>query len=110
MIRESRSPGRTARRCAACLTFDMDADSLIHVDYPTDGNNRVSAISWLRYGPTVAVPRIVETYRRLGIRQTFFTPAWCMEQYPEAVETILAGGNEIAHHSYIHENPLEQTA
>lgn len=96
-------------KCAACLTFDMDADSLIHVDYPNDGNRRISSISMLRYGPTVAVPRIVETYRRLGIRQTFFIPAWCIEQYPDAVELILRGGHEIAHHSYIHENPLEQT-
>jgi peptidoglycan/xylan/chitin deacetylase (PgdA/CDA1 family) len=102
-------PWPNGARLAACITFDMDADSLIHLDHPGDGNNRVSAISWLRYGPTVAIPRIVETYRRLGIRQTFFTPAWCMEQYPEAIETILAGGNEIAHHSYIHENPLDQT-
>ncbi|QND64535.1 polysaccharide deacetylase [Mesorhizobium loti] len=96
-------------RCAACLTFDMDADSLIHVDYPNDGDRRVSAISMLRYGPQVAVPRIVETYRQLGITQTFFIPAWCIEQYPQAVEAILEGGHEIAHHSYIHENPLEQT-
>jgi peptidoglycan/xylan/chitin deacetylase (PgdA/CDA1 family) len=96
-------------KCAACLTFDMDADSLVHIEYPNDGNRRVSAISMLRYGPRVAVPRIVESYRQLGIRQTFFIPAWCIEQYPEAVETILKGGHEVAHHSYIHENPLEQT-
>jgi len=96
-------------KCAACLTFDMDADSLIHLDYPEDGNNRVSPISMLRYGPTVAVPRIVETYRRLGIRQTFFIPAWCIEQYPAAVEAILEGGSEIGHHSYIHENPCDQS-
>lgn len=96
-------------KCAACLTFDVDADSLIHLDYPEDGNNRVSPISMLRYGPTVAIPRIVETYRQLGIRQTFFVPAWCIEQYPSAVETILEGGNEIGHHSYIHENPCDQT-
>ncbi|WP_181702108.1 polysaccharide deacetylase family protein [Chthonobacter albigriseus] len=102
-------PWPNGARCAACLTFDMDADSLIHLDFPTSGHERVSAISWLRYGPTVAIPRIVETYRRLGIRQTFFVPAWCMEQYPDAVETILKDGNEIGHHSYIHENPVEQT-
>jgi peptidoglycan-N-acetylglucosamine deacetylase len=96
-------------KCAACLTFDMDADSLIHVDYPRDGNRRVAAISMLRYGPLIAIPRIVDTYERLGIKQTFFIPAWCIEQYPGAVETILRGGHEIAHHSYIHENPLEQT-
>jgi peptidoglycan-N-acetylglucosamine deacetylase len=96
-------------KCAACLTFDMDADSLIHVDYPRDGNRRVAAISMLRYGPLIAIPRIVDTYEQLGIKQTFFIPAWCIEQYPQAVETILRGGHEIAHHSYIHENPLEQT-
>ena len=96
-------------RCAACLTFDMDADSLIHVEFPDNGNNRVSPISMLRYGPTVAVPRIVQTYRELGIRQTFFIPAWCIEQYPQAVEAILAGGHEVAHHSYMHENPCEQS-
>jgi peptidoglycan-N-acetylglucosamine deacetylase len=96
-------------KCACCLTFDMDADSLIHIEYPNDGNRRVSAISMLRYGPKVAVPRIVESYRQLGIKQTFFIPAWCIEQYPDAVEAILKGGHEIAHHSYIHENPLEQT-
>lgn len=96
-------------RCACCLTFDMDADSLIHHDYPNDGFRRVSAISMLRYGPMVAVPRIVETYKRLGIRQTFFVPAWCVEQYPSAVEAMLEGGNELAHHGYIHENPQQQT-
>jgi peptidoglycan/xylan/chitin deacetylase (PgdA/CDA1 family) len=96
-------------KCACCLTFDMDADSLIHVDHPNDGNRRVSAISMLRYGPEIAVPRIVNTYLELGIRQTFFVPAWCIEQHPKAVEKILEGGNEIAHHSYIHENPLDQT-
>ena len=96
-------------KCAGCVTFDMDADSLIHLDFPEDGNRRVSAISMLRYGPDVAVPRIVETYKRLGLRQTFFIPAWCIEQYPKAIEAILDGGNELAHHGYIHENPVKQT-
>ena len=49
--------------------------------------------------------RIVETYRRLEIRQTFFVPAWCIEQYPQAVEAMVAGGHEVGHHGYIHENP-----
>ena len=48
----------------------------------------VSATSMLRYGPEVAIPRILETYRRLEIRQTFFIPAWCAETHPKAVEAI----------------------
>jgi len=94
-------------KCAACVTFDMDADSLVHIAHPTDGHSRVSAISMLQYGPQVAIPRIVESYRQLGIRQTFFIPAWCIEQYPQAIEAILKGGHEIAHHGFLHEHPRE---
>ncbi len=99
-------PWPNGARCACSLTFDMDADSLMHLEHPKDGYRRVSGISMLRYGPNVAVPRIVETYRRLGLRQTFFVPAWCIEQYPRAVDAMLDGGHEVAHHGYIHENPI----
>lgn len=98
-------PWPNGARCAAAITFDVDADSLIHVAKPVDGFDRLAPITMGRYGPTVAVPRILETYRRLGLRQSFFMPAWCMETYPETVEAILAGGHEIGHHSYLHENP-----
>ena len=98
-------PWPDGAKCAVCLTFDMDADSILHLEHPADSRSRVSAISMLRYGPEVAVPRIVESYRQLGIRQTFFVPAWCIEQYPEAVEAMVAGGHEVGHHGYIHENP-----
>ncbi len=102
-------PWPDGAKCACCVTFDMDADSLIHLDHPEGGHTRASGISMLQYGPDIAIPRIVETYRRLGISQTFFIPAWCMEQYPQAVEVILAGGHEIGHHGYIHENPQTQS-
>lgn len=61
----------------------------------------------LKYGPEVAIPRIVDTYDALGIKQTFFIPAWCVENYPKAVETILKGGHEIGQHGYLHEHPSE---
>ena len=92
-------------RCACAITFDIDTGSLIHIARPTDGLDRLSAITMGRYGPTVAVPRILETYRRLGLQQTFFMPASCMETYPETVEAILAAGHDIGHHSYLRENP-----
>ncbi len=102
-------PWPNGAKVACCLTFDMDSDSLIHLDHPTDGFKRTSAISMLQYGPQVAIPRILETYKRLGIKQTFFIPAWCMEQYPETVEQILMGGHEIGQHGYLHENPVPQS-
>jgi peptidoglycan/xylan/chitin deacetylase (PgdA/CDA1 family) len=85
----------------------MDTDSLIHLEHPSDGYRRVSGLSMLKYGPEVAVPRILEAYKQLDIQQTFFVPAWCIENYPAAVKAMVDGGHEVAHHGYLHENPLD---
>ena len=100
-------PWPNGARCACVISFDMDADSLIHIARPNDSYDRLYPISMGRYGPQVAVPRILETYRRLGIKQSFFIPGWCIETYPDAVEAILAGGHEIGHHGYLHEDPID---
>ena len=92
-------------KCAVAITFDMDADSILHLDYPDNAINKISALSMLRYGPEVAIPRILETYKQFDIQQTFFVPAWCIENYPSAVKAIVDGGHEVAHHGYIHEYP-----
>jgi peptidoglycan/xylan/chitin deacetylase (PgdA/CDA1 family) len=69
-------------RCAVNFSFDMDAESLLHIYFSDTAHNRVAMASRLRYGPEVAVPRIVDALRRLDLRQTFFIPGWCVEQYP----------------------------
>ena len=98
-------PWPNGARCAVAFTFDMDADSILHLAHHSSADTRVAALSMLRYGPEVAVPRLVDLYEQFGMRQTFFLPAWCMERYPAAVEVILKGGHEIAHHGYLHEHP-----
>jgi peptidoglycan/xylan/chitin deacetylase (PgdA/CDA1 family) len=100
-------PWPNGAQCACAITFDVDADSLIHIARPKDSFNRLYPITMGRYGPTVGVPRILDTYRRLGLKQSFFIPAWTMEHYPEAVDAILKEGHEIGHHGYIHEDPTE---
>lgn len=99
-------PWPNGAKCACCISFDMDADSLIHIARPEDSYNRLYPITMGRYGPTVAVPRILETYARFNIKQSFFIPGWCLEHYPDAVEEILKGGHEIGHHGWIHEDPI----
>jgi hypothetical protein len=99
-------PWPDGKRLAASITFDIDADSLIRNARPEDGHLRLAPVSMGRYGPTVAVPRILDTYQRLGLRQTFFMPGWVMEAYPATVEAILKGGHEIGHHSWRHEDPM----
>lgn len=104
---ENPIPWPGGARCAVAITFDMDADSFLHLHRPQDSYRRISTISTLQYGPKVGVPRILQSYRELGLKQTFFVPAWCIEQYPQAVEAMVADGHEIGHHGYIHEHMNE---
>lgn len=97
-------PWPNGAKCAVAYTFDMDADSILHLHHHETADTKVAAMSALRYGPDVAVPRILRLYKEFDMRQTFFLPAWCMERYPLAVEQILEDGHEVAHHHYLHEN------
>jgi len=98
-------PWPNGARCAACFSFDMDAESLLHLYHRDSAPNAVALSSALRYGPTVAVPRLIEIWRRYDIRQTVFVPGWCVEAYPRAVEALAAAGHELGHHGYLHEKP-----
>lgn len=92
-------------KCAVAFTFDMDADSFLHLGRPHDSYRRIAVTSELRFGPLEGVPRILDLYRKYDFKQSFFIPAWCIEQYPQVIESILKDGHEIGHHGFIHEHP-----
>jgi peptidoglycan/xylan/chitin deacetylase (PgdA/CDA1 family) len=100
-------------RCAVAITFDVDSDSFVHIAEPERAHRLVCTTSWTRYDD-IAIPRLVEIFRRFDMHQTFFFPAWCMERYPHLVETVLGGGHEVGLHGYLHELantlPLEREA
>ena len=102
-------PWPNGAKCAVAFTFDMDADSILHLAHHKDATNLVATMSMLQYGPRVAMPRILALFREFNIKQTFFIPAWCIEQYPDVVAATLADGHEIGHHGYLHEHPDELT-
>lgn len=102
-------PWPNGARCAVAFTFDMDAESLLHIYLGDTAHNRIALSSMLRYGPEVAVPRIVAAFKAFDLRQTFFVPGWCLERYPRAIQLLLENGHEIAHHGYIHEKPNQLT-
>ncbi|WP_337182451.1 polysaccharide deacetylase family protein [Shinella sp.] len=85
-------------RCAVCFAFDLDAESLLHLYYPDDSMRRITLSSALRYGPRIAIPRLIRIFEHYGIKQTVYVPGWCVETYPEAVEQLAAAGHEIGHH------------
>ncbi|MEQ8665447.1 MAG: polysaccharide deacetylase [Rhodospirillales bacterium] len=102
-------PWPDGARCAVAFTFDMDADSFLHLTHPNDAHRRVAAISELQYGPKVGVPRILDLYERYGLKQSFYIPAWCIETYPDTVDAIVKAGHEVGHHGYLHEHPNERS-
>ena len=100
---ENPIPWPSGCRCAVALTWDMDAESSLHLHNPDRADTLVATASFLRYGPKIAMKRLVTVYERFGIRQTFFLPGWCIERYPETVELLLENGHEIGLHGYLHE-------
>jgi peptidoglycan/xylan/chitin deacetylase (PgdA/CDA1 family) len=89
-----------------CLSFDFDAMSVWF------GYKNVTPAMLYRgeYGARVGVPRILELLRDFQISATFFIPGHTVDSFPAEVEAILAAGHEVAHHSYAHVDPSEQSA
>ena len=100
-------PWPNGARCTVAMTFDLDADSILHLAHHDNATNLVATMSMLQYGPRVAMPRILALFREFNIRQTFFIRSWCIERYPDAAAAALADGHEIGHHGYLHEHPNE---
>lgn len=87
-------------QCAACFTFDLDAETAWLPDPSASGNEGL--LSQGRYGPKVGVPLILDLLVRHGIKATFFIPGRVAELHPQTVEAIAGAGHEIANHSYTH--------
>ena len=93
-------------RCAVFISFDYDASSAVMWRLPLD----VIAQSRGRFAPKVAIPRILDMLDRQGIKSTFFTPGWTVDNYIESVEEILSRGHELGGHGYQHEKMSEISA
>ena len=72
----------TGFSAAACLTFDMDAESAI-LTGDISSIIRMTPMSHQSYGPLVGVPRILALLDRHGIKATFFVPGYSAHRYPQ---------------------------
>ncbi len=99
----------SGRKMNVVLSFDVDGETLW---LSRDKVNPVGPVmlSQGRYGPEVAIPRILRLLDEYGIRSTFFVPGWIADKYESMCGSILKGGHEIGHHGYLHEWPNRATA
>lgn len=90
------------------LGFDVDGETLWTARDPSNAQRPIT-LSQGRYGPEVAVPRILDLLQRHGIGATFFVPGQVINRYPDLVKRMDAEGHEVAHHSHSHQWPDTMT-
>lgn len=88
-----------------CLSFDFDALSVwFGFEHTTP-----AMLNRGEYGARVGVPRVLDLLDRHSVRATFFVPGHTIDSFPRETEAILERGHELAHHSYAHVDPSQQS-
>ena len=87
-----------------CLTFDFDAES----GFIARGWTTPTPRSRGEFG-VMASGRILDTLGALDLPSTWFIPGFTVESHPAACEAIFAAGHEVAHHSWAHVPPAQQS-
>jgi peptidoglycan/xylan/chitin deacetylase (PgdA/CDA1 family) len=91
-------------RHIVCLTFDFDTQS----GFIARGMTTPTALSRGEFG-LVGAQRILALLKAHGIRTTWFIPGFTIESHPRACETVVRDAHEVAHHSWAHIPPAQQT-
>jgi peptidoglycan/xylan/chitin deacetylase (PgdA/CDA1 family) len=90
-------------RCAAMLSFDVDAESPMPYRYPETWLEGLGEFEQRTYGPRRGIPRILDLLREREVPGTFYIPVYTLRRYPEVGERIVEAGHEIGCHGDIHE-------
>src|SRR5215475_10200703 len=97
--RESRVP-----RHIVCLTLDFDTQS----GFIARGMTSPTPLSRGEFG-LIGAQRILALLKLFGIRATWFIPGFTIESHPGACEAVVRDGHEVAHHSWAHVPPAQQS-
>ena len=90
-------------KCCVNISFDYDSNSALMRRAPLD----FVAQSRGRFAPNTAIPRILDLLDKHGIKATFFTPGWTVDNFTESCEEIVSRGHEMGAHGYLHERLAE---
>src|SRR5262245_40881006 len=91
-------------RHIVCLTFDFDTQS----GFIARGMTTPTPLSRGEFG-AIGAQRILDFLKSRAIKATWFIPGFTIESWPRECEAVVAGGHEIAHHSWAHIPPAAQT-
>ena len=91
-------------RHIVCLTFDFDTQC----GFISRGLTSPNPLSRGEFG-SIGSQRILSFLKARNIRATWFIPGFTIESWPRECEAVVAGGHEVAHHSWAHIPPATQT-
>jgi peptidoglycan-N-acetylglucosamine deacetylase len=91
-------------RHIVCLSFDFDTQS----GFIARGMTSPTMLSRGEFG-LIGAQRILALLKSHGIRATWFVPGFTIESHPRPCEALLPDGHEVAHHSWAHIPPAQQT-
>src|SRR5580765_6319398 len=97
-------PESSVPRHIVCLTFDFDTQS----GFIARGMTTPTPLSRGEFG-LVGAGRILALLKSFGLHATWFVPGFTIESHPQACEAVVQAGHEIAHHSWAHVPPAQQT-
>src|SRR5262245_3958686 len=100
----STCPESPLPRNHVCLTFDFDTQSGLIAR----GMTTPTPLSRGEFG-LVGAQRILALLKSFGIRATWFVPGFTIESHPRACEDVVRDGHEVAHHSWAHIPPAQQS-
>ena len=91
-------------RHIVCLTFDFDTQS----GFIARGMTTPTPLSRGEFG-LIGARRILALLKAHGLPATWFIPGFTIESHPSACAQVVEHGHEVAHHSWAHVPPAQQS-
>jgi peptidoglycan/xylan/chitin deacetylase (PgdA/CDA1 family) len=91
------------------IAIGVDLDSIAGWLGSYGGQDSGHDISRGVFAAEVGTPRMLQLFKRLKIKTTWFIPGLVIETFPKQVEEIIKEDHEIGTHGYSHENPRSLT-
>jgi peptidoglycan/xylan/chitin deacetylase (PgdA/CDA1 family) len=89
--------------------FGVDVDAVAGWLGSYGGEDSPDDISRGMFAGEVGTPRLVNLFKRLGVKTTWFIPGHSIETFPQQTAMGVEAGHEIGIHGYTHENPISMT-
>jgi len=89
--------------------FGIDVEAVAGWIGSYGGEDSPDDISRGLFAGEVGTPRLVNLFKRFGIKTTWFIPGHSIETFPEQTAMVVEAGHEIGIHGYTHENPISMT-